>query len=53
MIQGMIYGIIIDAFTEQRNKEKKYEVDKKDICFICGIDRITCEKNGQKYEIRR
>ena len=50
MIQGMIYGIIIDAFTEQRNKEKKYEVDKKDICFICGIDRTTCEKNGQKYE---
>jgi hypothetical protein len=50
MIQGMIYGIVIDAFTEQRNKEKKYEIDKKDICFICGIDRITCEKNGQKYE---
>lgn len=50
MLQGMIFGIVIEAFSELRNKEQKIEKDKKDICFICGIDRISCEKNGQKFE---
>ena len=50
MLQGMIFGIIIEAFSELRNKEQKIEKDKNEICFICGIDKGTCEKNGQKFE---
>ena len=50
MLQGMIFGIIIEAFSELRNKEQKIEKDKNEICFICGIDKVSCEKNGQKFE---
>ena len=39
-----------EAFSELRNKEQKIEKDKNEICFICGIDKGTCEKNGQKFE---
>ena len=50
MLQGMIFGIIIEAFSELRNKEQKIEKDKNEICFICGNDKVSCEKNGQKFE---
>jgi len=50
MLQGMIFGIIIEAFSELRNKEFKIEKDKNDICFICGMDRMSCEKNGKTFE---
>lgn len=49
LFQGMLFGIVIEAFSELRNKEQKIENDKKEICFICGIDKVSCEKNGQKF----
>ena len=49
LFQGMLFGIVIEAFSELRNKEQKVELDKKEICFICGIDKVSCEKNGQKF----
>ena len=50
LMLNMMYGIIIDAFSELRNKEKKINRDRKEVCFICGIDKETCEKKGEKLD---
>jgi len=50
MLQGMLFSIVIEAFSELRNKELEIEKDKNEICFVCGIDKASCEKNGQKFE---
>ena len=50
VLQGMIFSIVIEAFSELRNKEFEIEKDKNEICFVCGVDKSSCEKNGQKFE---
>ena len=50
MLQGMLFSIVIEAFSELRNREIEIEKDKNEICFICGVDKATCEKNGQKFD---
>ena len=50
LMLNMIYGIITDAFSELRNKVEKIIRDKQEVCFICGIDKETCEKKGEKFE---
>ena len=50
LMLNMIYGIITDAFSELRNKVEKINRDKEEVCFICGIDKETCEKKGEKFE---
>ena len=50
MLQGMLFAIVIEAFSELRNREIEIEKDKNEICFICGVDKATCEKNGQKFD---
>ena len=50
LLQGIIFSIVIEAFSELRNKEFEIEKDKNEICFICGIDKASCEKNGQAFE---
>ena len=50
VLQGMIFSIVIEAFSELRNKEFEIEKDKNEICFVCGVDKNSCEKNGQKFE---
>ena len=50
LLQGMLFNIVIEAFGELRNKEMMVERDKKEICYICGIDKVSCEKNGKKFE---
>ena len=50
MLQGMLFSIVIEAFSELRNKESEIEKDKNEICFVCGVDKATCEKNGQKFD---
>jgi hypothetical protein len=50
LVLNMLYGIVIEAFSELRSKEEFIERDKKEICFICGIDKETCEKKGEKLD---
>ena len=39
---------MIDTFAELRDARQKIEDDKKNNCYICGIDRVTLEKNQIK-----
>ena len=50
LLQGIIFSIVIEAFSQLRNKEFEIERDKNEICFVCGIDKASCEKNGQAFE---
>jgi inositol 1,4,5-triphosphate receptor type 1/inositol 1,4,5-triphosphate receptor type 3 len=49
----MIFGIIIEAFGDLRQKEQQINKDKKEICFICGVDKDTLEKKGEKLDVHR
>jgi AraC-like DNA-binding protein len=50
LMLNMIFGIIFEAFSELRNKEQAIEKDKKEICFICGMDKESCKKKGEKLD---
>ena len=47
---NMLLGVIVSFFSERREEEEFKENDKKNICFICNIDRTTFERNKVKYE---
>jgi hypothetical protein len=38
---NVIFGIIIDTFAQLRGKANQTAEDRKNICFICGLDRYT------------
>jgi hypothetical protein len=45
-----IFGIILESFTEIR--ERQYVIDK-DIscnCFICDVEKDECEKNDENFQ---
>lgn len=44
ILLSIIFGIIIDAFAELRDRSLKIEDDKKNICFICGAKKEQLEK---------
>ena len=46
LFTNIVSGIMIDTFAELRDERQKIEDDKKNMCFICGLDRATLEKNG-------
>lgn len=50
LMLNMIFGIIIEAFSKLRNKEQAIDKDKREVCFICGIDKESCEKKGEKLD---
>jgi len=42
ILSNSCFGIIIDAFSDLRDKTNYIEEDKKNICFICQISRDSC-----------
>eukprot|EP01017_Pseudomicrothorax_dubius_P027792 TRINITY_DN3245_c0_g1_i1.p1 TRINITY_DN3245_c0_g1~~TRINITY_DN3245_c0_g1_i1.p1 ORF type:complete len:523 (-),score=138.23 TRINITY_DN3245_c0_g1_i1:61-1629(-) len=36
---NIIFGIIIDTFSDLRDKTSSYEYDTENVCFICSIDK--------------
>ena len=45
-------GIVrrIDSFRELRKKNFNIEKDIKNKCFICELDKDTCEKNNKNFK---
>lgn len=39
LFQNLFGGVIIDSFTELREKDDEIKEDKEGMCFICGKDR--------------
>ena len=40
----LVFGIILGTFSDMREKERKYDSDKINNCFICHITKETVEK---------
>lgn len=49
-ILELLFGIIIDTFAELRELQAKIDLDKRDVCFICGAKRDEIEKDGFNFE---
>jgi hypothetical protein len=41
VLLNVIFGIIIDTFSELRNQKQERARDTLGRCFICGIDKHT------------
>ena len=39
IIMNIIFGIIIDTFSEMRQENKKIELNKQNVCFICSLNK--------------
>lgn len=48
---NIIFGIIIDTFTELRVNHLERAYDQFNKCFICGLDRKTFDKKGVNFNI--
>ena len=46
---NLFFGIIIDTFGELRGAEDERLADENSVCFICGIDRATFDRNGVSF----
>lgn len=50
---NVIFGIIIDTFSELRDKQRMREWDQYNVCDICGIERKIFEKKGMNFDIHK
>lgn len=50
LFTNIVSGIMIDTFAELRDSRQKIEDDKKNMCFICGLERVQLEKNQEVFE---
>lgn len=47
---NIIFGVIIDTFADLRDQKQSRDIDMKNICFICGLDRDTFEQFADGFE---
>ncbi|KAL4426931.1 hypothetical protein ABPG74_012931 [Tetrahymena malaccensis] len=50
LFTNIISGIMTDTFAEMRDKRNFIESDKKNRCYICGVERATLEKKDLIFE---
>ena len=46
---NLLFAIIIDTFGELRAANVERAADAENVCFICGIERTTFDRNGVNY----
>jgi len=44
---NIILGTIIDTFCELREQNERLAEDKRNLCFICGINKETFDRNSK------
>jgi inositol 1,4,5-triphosphate receptor type 1 len=49
LLLNLIFGIIIDAFADMRDFQNQLEIDVKERCFICGLNRIVFETKNKSW----
>jgi hypothetical protein len=47
---NIVFGIIIDTFKQLRIKTQKKDYDCNEICFICGVNKDTLEKERKIFK---
>eukprot|EP00760_Papus_ankaliazontas_P013904 PhM_4_TR15917/c0_g1_i1/m.26253 len=46
---NILFGIILDTFAELRDDRNKKEEDMRTICFICGLEASSLERQGVQF----
>ena len=49
MMIKIIFGIILESFTELRDNKNSIERDRYFRCFICNIEKDDCEKKNENF----
>jgi hypothetical protein len=52
VLLNIIFGIIIDTFSELREEKKEKEADIQEKCFICNMDKARFDMQGSGVFIR-
>ncbi|XP_065833160.1 inositol 1,4,5-trisphosphate-gated calcium channel ITPR1-like isoform X3 [Oscarella lobularis] len=47
---NIVFGIIVDSFSELRDDKWKAQNDMNSVCFICGNPSFEFEKKGKGFE---
>jgi inositol 1,4,5-triphosphate receptor type 3 len=48
VLLNVIFGIIIDTFSDLRSKKEERLSDTAEVCFICGIDKQVFDRASDK-----
>ena len=46
----IVYGIILDSFSELKQEHNLIEKDMANNCFICNLNKDECEKNNISFQ---
>lgn len=47
---NIIFGIIVDTFSQMRDEYDQRKIDSFDNCFVCGLDRGDFGKGGKNFQ---
>ena len=47
---SIIFGIIIDTFSQLRTEYQEKKKHMEGVCFICGVDRLTLDTQGSGFD---
>ena len=47
---NIVFGIIVDTFSELRDEKYSQEKDMKSVCFICGIENYLFDRKGKGFK---
>merc|ERR1711934_822073 len=47
VLMNVIFGIILDTFSELRSDKMERLRDTTEVCFICGIEKITFDRASE------
>lgn len=50
ILMAIVYGIIVDTFSELRGERNERELDMSNVCFICGKSRSVIELKGEGWQ---
>ena len=50
LILNILFGIIVDTFSQMRAEKKAIQDDANSRCFICSIDATTFDREGDGFE---
>jgi len=50
ILLNVIFGIIVDTFSELRAEKGAKKANMENFCFICGLDRFTLDTNGGGFD---
>jgi inositol 1,4,5-triphosphate receptor type 1 len=50
VLMAIVFGLIVDTFSELRDERNATEFDMNNICFICGLKRSIIELKGEGWK---